>query len=201
MNITCPHCQTKLNLPDEKIPKDRDSSFKCPKCKEPVHIKAGQAAAKPPAQGAGAAGSHQAEVLICMADAQTRAKMMDAAARSGWTTEAAASAGQALRLLEYEIYPLMIMDAAFDTDGWMTAHLNELDMSLRRRICLVLISGDAGTGDAMAAMHASANFVVNTADVTGKDDAYISSVLLSARTDHENFYRVYNDSMRAVGKA
>lgn len=205
MNITCPHCQAKLNLPDDKIPRDRDTSFKCPKCRESVHIKAGQPAEAAPspagAPPAGAAASHQADVLVCMADTGAKARIAGAVARSGWTAETAASPEQALQRLEYEIYPLLIMDDRFDDQGAMAAHLNELDMSLRRRICLVLISRDAKTGDAMTALHTSSNFVINAGDAAGGDDAFIGSLLASARTDHDNFYRVYNDSMRAVGKA
>ena len=39
MNVTCKHCQAKINIPDEKIPEGKDTSFKCPKCKGKIEIK------------------------------------------------------------------------------------------------------------------------------------------------------------------
>ena len=203
MNITCPHCQTKLTLPDDKIPKDRDSSFKCPKCRESVQIKAGKTdgspSDEPAAMGEGL--SHGADVLVCVTGSRTRGKILAAAERSGWKAEAAPFTDQALEWLEYEIFPLMIMDETFDDKGAMTAYLNELDMSLRRRICLVRISSGVKTGDPMLALHTSNNFVINAKDVAACSEDELCSLLVSAKKDHDNFYRVYNDSMRAVGKA
>ena len=33
MEIVCQNCQSKFNLPDQKIPADRSASLPCPKCK------------------------------------------------------------------------------------------------------------------------------------------------------------------------
>ncbi len=40
MNVTCQKCKTKFNIPDHKIPKDKDTTLKCPKCAEKIPIKA-----------------------------------------------------------------------------------------------------------------------------------------------------------------
>jgi len=202
MNITCPHCQARLNLPDDKIPRNRDSFFKCPKCRESIQIKAGQAAGSgdsfPGGGSSGAMVPHGAEVLVCVADPGAKAKVMEAVQQSGWPAEAVSSPDQALKRLEYESFALLIMDEAFDDTGAMASYLNELDMSLRRRTCLVRISSRGKTGDAMMALHTSSNFVIHAGDVAGPG---LSDLLVSARTDHDKLYRVYMDSMRAVGKA
>ena len=39
MEITCTHCKTKLNIPDDKIPKDQTVRINCPKCKNKITIK------------------------------------------------------------------------------------------------------------------------------------------------------------------
>lgn len=93
------------------------------------------------------------------------------------------------------------MDDAFDPSGAMATHMNELDMSLRRRICLVRISPASNTGDAMVCLHTSSNFVINQRDVVSLPEEGVAILLASARTDHENFYKVYTDSMRVAGKA
>ncbi len=202
MNITCQHCQAKLNLPDDKIPKDRDSTFKCPKCRESIVIKA-SASASPSGKTLPAGGglSHRVEVLVCVADEKLSARVLAAAELAGWRAEAVDSVKAARKRLEYEIFPLIIMDEAFDDKAIMAAYLNELDMTLRRRICLVRILPGVKTGDSMVALHTSSNFVINAGDVTLVGEGGVSVLLASARSDHDDFYRVYADSMRAAGKA
>jgi hypothetical protein len=38
MEITCSQCNTKLNVPDEKIPKDQSVFLNCPKCKNRITL-------------------------------------------------------------------------------------------------------------------------------------------------------------------
>jgi len=202
MNITCQHCQAKLNLPDDKIPKDRDSSFKCPKCRESIVIKAG-GSASPSRKNMPAGGdlSHRVEVLVCVADPKLCDRVLSSAQLSGWKAEAADSVRAALKRLAYEIFPLIIIDETFDDQGMMKTYLNELDMTLRRRICLVRILSEVKTGDSMVALHTSSNFVINAGDITRIGEEGVNVLLSSARSDHDDFYRVYTDSMRAAGKA
>ncbi|MFC1868915.1 zinc-ribbon domain-containing protein [Thermodesulfobacteriota bacterium] len=40
MEVTCSQCNTKLNIPDEKIPKDQMVRINCPKCKNKITIDA-----------------------------------------------------------------------------------------------------------------------------------------------------------------
>lgn len=40
MEVTCGHCKAKLNIPDEKIPKDHRVKVSCPKCKEKIILDA-----------------------------------------------------------------------------------------------------------------------------------------------------------------
>ena len=41
MEVTCENCHTKLNIPDEKIPKDHAVRISCPKCKGKITINTG----------------------------------------------------------------------------------------------------------------------------------------------------------------
>lgn len=38
MDIICESCQSKFNIPDEKIPEDRSASLTCPKCKNKIVV-------------------------------------------------------------------------------------------------------------------------------------------------------------------
>jgi predicted Zn finger-like uncharacterized protein len=48
MEVTCEHCNTKLNIPDEKIPKGQVVKFTCPKCKEKISLDTRQEATEKP---------------------------------------------------------------------------------------------------------------------------------------------------------
>ncbi len=38
MEVICPQCKTKLNIPDEKLPRDQAARISCPKCKNKITI-------------------------------------------------------------------------------------------------------------------------------------------------------------------
>jgi hypothetical protein len=62
MELTCEHCKAKLNIPDERIPKDRAIQLTCPKCRGKMTLGGKQAAAKAPPHNpapASAGGSSQ----------------------------------------------------------------------------------------------------------------------------------------------
>ncbi len=210
MNITCPHCKTKLNLPDDKIPKRKDSSFKCPKCKESVHVKAlrpkaasGSVKSQLKQSGQSKQLRRSGQALICMPPSPAREWMMTVVQNTGFELEAPETTVQAFDRLEYRIFPLVIVDDGFDKDSKMARYMNEMDMSLRRRICLIRVSSEVSTGDSMTALHSSVNCVINRKKLEqdSEDAALVSDILALALEDHGNFYTIFNDSMKATGKA
>ena len=222
MNITCPHCRAKLSVPDHKIPKGKDSSFKCPKCQDKIQILASQDPSgtgfskkegvkpgfmeKSPLEKdplgkdvmgpGGGAIQGQKNALVVMADSTGRSKLLAAVAGLGFTVEISDSISDALKKMDYQLYPLVVVEdkLAPNNAGAMFTHMNELDMSLRRRICLILVGDQLPTGDPMAALHASVNYILGLQD-------HVAQLLSTALAEHRNFYTVYNDSLRAAGKA
>ncbi len=47
MEVTCGHCNVKLNLPEEKVPKDQVVKVTCPKCKNKITIDTRREASRP----------------------------------------------------------------------------------------------------------------------------------------------------------
>ena len=211
MIIICPHCNTRLNIPDHKIPKDKDSSFKCPKCQDKIQVFSSQSNAstagsqrkedvKKEVRGPGGASSQgQESALIIMADSTNRSELVSAVQGLGFYVETTASISEAFKKMAYQLYPLVLVEDSPEQSRGVAAmftHMNELDTSLRRRIFLILLSDQLPTGDPMSALHASVNYVL------GSDSLDHAEQLLSgALTEHRNFYTVYNESMRASGKA
>lgn len=211
MKIACPACGSHANLPDDKIPKDRDFSFKCPKCGASVPVKA--SAGTPGRAGSGqntaamgpdipkfqAGGPKQA--LVCIAPCLGRNRVMAGLENAGLKAHVPETPAQALKNLEYYVYPLVVIDDAFDTDKAISAYMNNMDMFLRRKICLVRIGSDLETGNAMSALDLSANYVIKSQDLEQEDASLVNNVLAVALSEHEQMYAVFNDSMKAVGKA
>ncbi len=139
------------------------------------------------------------KAMVCMGDDKARQAVLEALKQTGFFPDVMENAALARQAFDFHIYPLVLMDEAFDRGDGLTAltvYMNGLDMSLRRRICAVLLSGRASTADHMAAMHHSVNFII------GQDGLdRLSELISTARTDHEKFYIVFNESMKAVGKA
>jgi hypothetical protein len=211
MKIACPACGSSANLPDDKIPKDKDFSFKCPKCAASVPVKAsaGNTGTTGPghtATGMGpdvlrfqAGGAKQA--LVCMSPSLGRKRILAGLESVGLKAHVAESPAQALKNLEYYVYPLVVMDDAFDADKSVAGYMNNMDMFLRRKICLVRLGPGLETGNAMTALDLSANYVIKSQDIEQEDDALVNTLLAAALSEHEQMYAAFNDSMKAVGKA
>jgi len=111
--------------------------------------------------------------------------------------ETAPNPAKAIKKMAYHVYPLVMLEDRFDPEGdIVSVHMNTLDMSVRRSICLVLMGSSFTTGDPMTALHASVNGMI------GPDNlSQMPGVLSQMIQAHADFYRVYMDSMKAAGKA
>lgn len=203
MKIACPTCGRDANLPDDKIPKDKDFSFKCPKCSASVPVKASATG-----KSGGAGSAHKPvsmdwnmpksqtgalkQALVCLAPCLGRNRIMAGLENAGFTAHAPETVGQALKKLEYYVYPMVVMDDAFDADKIMAAYMNDMDMFLRRKICLVRIGSDLETANAMTALDLSANYVIKSQDLELKDASFVNNILATALSEHELMYSVFN---------
>ncbi len=204
MNVQCNNCQSRFNIPDHKLPKDRDAVFSCPKCRERIHIPAGGGGGDEPVSSGSVSESrpvpplqNQPRALVLALEGPFRQPAVTAATQLGYAVETAADPSEALRKMAYHVYPLVVMEDRFDPgQEIISTHMNTVDMSVRRSICLVLMGRSLKTGDPMTALHASVNGVAGPDGLT-----QMPAVLSSAVREHTDLYRVYMDSMKAAGKA
>ena len=196
MNVTCDNCKTKLTIPDHKVPKDKDSNFKCPKCKEQINIPA----VNLEKQNFDFSFENKLNelALVCIGDNDLKKKACSIVNDIGLDAQAVETSQEALKKLEYNLYPLVIIDEVFNKQSGSDSiidKLNVIDMSLRRKICLVLISQQHNTNDNMSALHTSLNSVIHV-----DDTAHLASFLSKVLTEHKNFYTVYNASLKLTGR-
>ncbi|NOX32743.1 MAG: hypothetical protein GXP56_03250 [Deltaproteobacteria bacterium] len=202
MNVTCQNCKTKLNIPDHKISRNRDSTFKCPKCKEKVLVPAVKPQKTPgerKRQVVSPLFENRLSALVLIDSNDLKKKVYSVVKLMGFSTEIAVNTKAALNKMEYHIYHLMIIDETFDNKKGVSdviERMNAIDMSLRRRICLVLISSKFNTNDNMAALHSSVNNIILQDDIV-----HLEAFLSKALMEHKNFYTVYRESLKQAGKA
>jgi len=202
MNVICHNCKTKLNIPDHKIPEGKDTTFKCPKCKEKIHIpavKQQELFGEEKRQVFHSSFDEQLNALVCIDSDDLKKKAYSLVKQMGMNAEAVTSTKVALEKLEYHIYHLLIIDDAFDQNKGVSGiinRMNTIDMSLRRRICLVWVSNKFNTNDNMAALHSSVNYIIHLEDIN-----HLEAFLSRALMEHKNLYTVYSDSLTLAGKA
>jgi len=139
------------------------------------------------------------KALICINDDDLGTKVVLAVKQLGLNTEAVTNTKDALKRLEYHIYNLVIIDDEFDQNKGMAGiidRMNTMDMSLRRRICLVWVSNKFNTNDNFASLHFSVNSILHKGDIP-----HLKPFLSSALLEHKHFYTIYNDSLKLAGKA
>jgi len=204
MNITCHNCNTKLNIPDHKLPKDKESTVICPKCREKIQVPVALKLHPPVEEKKTPFLQRRLEdrlnALICIDRAELKSKINSVLDQMGLNAEVAVDMRAAFNKMEYNAYPLLILDDDFDPDNKGAKGIIEktsvIDMSLRRRICIVLISQQFNTNDNMAALHSSVNNVIHQDDIH-----HMEAFLSKALADHKNLYSIYNESLKLAGKA
>lgn len=202
MNIICQQCQAKLTIPDHKLPAKKDATLKCPKCQGKIKIQpakdlSGFNEQRNPAGPA--AFQDRQSALLCIDSDTIQSQVQPLLRQMGFNIEIVQDTRKALDKMEYHVYQLVLIEDGFDQHQGLSSiidKMNNLDMSLRRRICLVLISSRFKTNDDMAAMHNSVNSIIRQEDVV-----HLDAFLLKVLAEHRQFYTVYNDSLRQAGKA
>ena len=138
------------------------------------------------------------KALICINDDDLGTKVVLAVKQLGLNTEAVTNTREALKRLEYHVYNLVIIDDEFDQNKGMPGiidRMNTMDMSLRRRICLVWLSNKFNTNDNLASLHFSVNAILHQRDIP-----HLQPFLSRALMEHKHFYTVYNESLKMAGK-
>jgi len=105
------------------------------------------------------------------------------------------SAKDALKNLRYHVYNLIIVNENFSTDNpasnEVLNYLANLNMSTRRQMFVAMISNRFRTGDNMAALNNSVNFVINIKNIFD-----IGEIIMGAIANNKEFYHVFRETMK-----
>ncbi|KMP11698.1 hypothetical protein UR09_01915 [Candidatus Nitromaritima sp. SCGC AAA799-A02] len=222
MQIKCTSCERSISLPDEKVPKDKAFTITCPGCKEKVkvdqHLKTevpANASPPPPQEEtvdtAAFAVSQEFEDdedLIIYDENDKIALILDEKNKDAWTKaleekeykiQFAQSPEHAVHKMKFTQFHFVALEGSFGNvsleKSLIYNTIIEMPMSDRRNIFFALVGDQFKTLNNMQAFAASANVVINQ-----KDMEKVSDVLKKSITENDMFYKVYKETLHAMGK-
>ena len=213
MDVTCKACGATLNIPDEKLPSQRAVSITCPRCKGKIRIDPRESNKNLAPEKVREVGLEYGEdtgpldlfeegtrlALVLDGDEGNVAEISSAFEEFSYKPILPTSIGEAMSKLRLHHFDLIIISDGFDgqdlTNSPIIHYLNNLSMSIRRKIFLVLLSDKFKTMDDMMAFARSANIVVNSDDLSN-----LSLILKKAILDNEKLYKVFMDTLKEAGK-
>jgi CheY-like chemotaxis protein len=221
MEIICDSCQTKLKIPDEKIPEGKKASFSCPKCKgkitippddnsEPAAVddasgdlgdlgfeeesfgEADDSAADKPFQFI----EEEGEIaLVCESDPVIRKRVNDILTLMEYHVTTATDAREALKKIRYQNYDVVVVNELFGTENpdenGILIYLERLSMDTRRNMFVAMITDRYRTMDYMMAFNKSVNLIINK-----ENAAEMDKILSKGLTDYDMFYRIYKETLQ-----
>jgi len=223
MEVICENCGSKLNVPDEKIPRDQRVKITCPKCKNKVTLGSGGAreehAAPPEKETEPASPKPEEEqvraeeeetfdffeegtklAMVLDNDSERLQKVSKAIEELDYRNVSIRNTREAISKMRLHRFDLVMVFDNFDgielENSPILHFLNHLSMSIRRLVFVVLVSNSLKTMDLMTAFSMSANLIINVDDLDR-----LSSILHKAILDNERFYKVFMDTLVETGKA
>lgn len=204
MEISCRHCQAKINIPDHKLPKDKPASFRCPRCSKKITIRpqppaGGMTPAAEPETSFDFLAGHENTALVCTNDTLADASVQNALFTMEYHITTSHNADHALSIMSYHTFGIVVVDDDFDAQAQGLARIIEtltsMNMAQRRRIFVLRLTRRFETMDAMAALHNNVNLLVNKKNLQD-----LTKILVHNKQEHNRFYAVYNTCLKETGK-
>jgi hypothetical protein len=216
MQVECSGCNKEINIPDNKIPQGQAFNLTCPSCKTKMRV---DQHLKPPASDP--AESVDAISMVVDEDFEDDeeeieiydehdkiALILDRQNDDLWTTalneleykiQRAQSPEHAVHKLKFNQYHVVAFHEKFGGSTLETSPLYEfirdMPMDARRKIFVALVGENFKTLDNMEALAHSVNLVINQ-----KELDQLEAILKKSIGDNDNFYKVYRETMTALGK-
>jgi len=228
MRIKCTECEHGINIPDENIPEGQAFTIACPGCRAKIRVEnpvLPQASEETeplvegePQNGNGAGDAiemvfsddfedeeefqiyEENDKLALILDEPNKAQWTEVLENKGFKVQFAKSAGHAVHKMKFTHYHYVILHENYDKiplqKNPVYQNLVKMPMATRRHIFLAVIGEQFKTLNNMQAFSHSVNLVINEKDVDKLD-----KILKKAIAEHETFYKVFKESLQAMGKS
>ncbi len=216
MQVECSSCNKEINIPDNKIPQGQAFNLTCPSCKTKMRV---DQHLKPPASDP----AESVDAISMVVDEEFEddeeeieiydehdkiALILDRQNDDLWTTalteleyklQRAKSPEHAVHKLKFNQYNVVAFHEKFGGSTLETSPLydfiRDMPMDTRRKIFVALVGENFTTLDNMEALAYSVNLVINQ-----KELDQLEAILKKSIGDNDNFYKVYRETMTALGK-
>ena len=214
MQVECSSCNKEINIPDNKIPKDQAFNLTCPGCKTKMRVDQHLKPAAPDARSLDAASLvvdeefDEDEEIEIYDEHDKIALILDRVNDDQWTTaltdleykiQRAKSPEHAVHKLRFNQYHVVVFHEKYgDTnlrDSPFYEYVRDMPMHTRRKTFIAIVGENFKTLDNMEALAYSVNLVVNQKDID-----QLETVLKKSIGDNDTFYKVYRETMTALGK-
>ncbi len=215
MYLTCPTCNKRLQIPDNKLPTDHAVRITCPACQQrfPYDPRAhrtpggtiGDTGLAPQIgmvsmpQRTMTAEANAMQALVCLDSPEQQEVCQQMLQSLGYTADIMPNQFKALEYLREVSYRLFVLDAAFDGTSLDTnlvlTFLRERPLDQRRYQFVVLCAPELATADPMTAYSQSVNLVINHADIPNG-----GALLAQHLAEHELLYRTFRAMRQQLGK-
>ena len=225
MQVTCNACQRSMKIPDEKLPKDHAFSITCPECKTKFkidqHLKPKEIELVPPppkekeetVSTASMVVNPQEfeddEDLIIYEENDQIALVLDDKNKDVWTKaleeknfkiQYARSPEYAVHKMKFTHFHFVALNENFGNvaldESPIYKTMIEMRMVTRRNIFFALVGMHFKSLNNMQAYQKSANVVINE-----KDLEKLGGILKKSISENEIFYKVYKETLNAIGKS
>jgi CheY-like chemotaxis protein len=139
-------------------------------------------------------------VLVCTSDSSMLSKIQPILESMEYHMTTVEDARDALKKMRFHLYDLILVDENFDTSdpdsNSILIYLERLTMDVRRNMFVALITSRFRTMDNMMAFNKSVNIVINTSNLNN-----IDKVLKKSIAENNLFYKIFRETLKAIGRA
>jgi len=228
MLVNCSSCEYEIKIPDKKVPEGKAFNVSCPKCKNKVrvdgHLKKDPEPEQKPvaAEVPSKANDSESEidtglvvdsgfeeedvpfysendkVALVLVDKE-QDKWVKTLEKMDFKIQIAKSPEQAAHKMKFTQFHFVVLTETFqrqnleENEGYK--FVIEMPMSTRRKMFVVLMGANFKSGHNMQAFASSVNLVVNEKDMDKLPDLLKQSII-----ENDTFYKVYKETLTALGK-
>jgi hypothetical protein len=212
MQVECPSCAKEINIPDNKVPQGQAFNLNCPGCKTKMRVD--QHLQPDPTEALDTSSmlvdeefddDEQIEIydehdqIGLILDRQNDDLWTAALTELDYKLQRAKSPEHAVHKLRFNQYHVVAIHEKFGDTTLETSPLYEfvrdMPMDTRRKTFVALVGANFKTLDNMEALAYSVNLVINQNDFD-----QLETILKKSIGENETFYKVYRETMTALGK-
>jgi len=221
MQVTCNACDKSINVPDEKVPKDQAFTLTCPSCKNKIrvdqHLKPSEPEPPPEPESdeintfafVSSEGFEEDDEVLEIYDENDKVALVldhahedtwiETLSNLGYKLQSAKSPEHAVHKIKFTEFDLIVLHDEFGDvpleENAAYRYLTEMPMAQRRKIFFILSGKNYKSTSNMEAYAFSVNVTIND-----KDFEKIPIILKKTINDNDNFYKIFKETLKALGK-